>query len=99
MKNGQWQVTNYGVESIVSATTPRYDFAADRLLETTDRHNGTFYDWPVHMAEKDWVDIEAFIEAFQAALAIHAEHIGAVANPTMLETSLLEARRIAREDR
>jgi hypothetical protein len=29
------------------------------------------YNWPVHMAEKTWVDIVAFIEAFTAALAIH----------------------------
>ena len=27
--------------------------------------------WPLQMAEKSWVDIETFIEAFQQALLVH----------------------------
>ena len=61
-KNGQWAVTDYGMETVPPEAP--YEFEASRLLEVTDRPKGKFYDWPVHLAEKTWVDIEAFIEAF-----------------------------------
>jgi hypothetical protein len=44
------------VESIEPA--PTYELWAERLLET---RRGGFYDWPVQMAEKKWVDTEAFM--------------------------------------
>ena len=51
------------MESIEPA--PTYELSAERFLETNMTE---FYDWPVHMAEKNWIDIEAFIEAFAKAL-------------------------------
>jgi hypothetical protein len=27
--------------------------------------------WPLQMAEKSWIDIETFIEAFQQAVVVH----------------------------
>jgi hypothetical protein len=65
-QNHQWLVTDYGVESVRPAT-PYYHFNKERLLETGNR-GGEMYGWPVHLAEKTWVDIEAFIEVFQKAL-------------------------------
>jgi hypothetical protein len=93
-KNHQWAVTDYGVESLKPA--PDYHFTAQRLTEQTDRGNGPVYDWPPHMAEKTWVDTEAFIEAFTNALEIHAGKYDPPLDEAMLRASIAEARREAR---
>ena len=69
-QNHQWAVTDYGVESVKPA--PTYHFSADRLLEEAGAGMGKLYDWPVHMAEKTWVDINAFNDAFTKAIELHA---------------------------
>jgi hypothetical protein len=86
-KNRQWAVTDYGVESLKSA--PYYHFDKGRILETGNR-GGEMYDWPLQMAEKTWVDIEAFIEIFQKAIDLHgyAEKV----DKDMLSRSLEKAR-------
>lgn len=92
--NAQWRVTSFGLET--TAGQPRYEVAKGSLTETTDREDGTFYDWPVHMAEKDWVDLSAFAEAFAHALD---KHVGAYSPPAdndLLERSLWKAERIRR---
>lgn len=91
-KNEQWAVTGYGVESVPPEVD--YHFDASRISELTHKGPSQFY-WPVHMAEKTWVDIEAFIEAFNQAIAIHAGRYSPAIDPTLLATSLSEARRIA----
>jgi hypothetical protein len=91
-ENHQWQVTDYGMESAKPA--PTYHFEGRRLLETQGAGMGEMYDWPVHMAEKTWVDVEAFIEAFTQALKLHSDKIGKV-NDDMLRASLAKARREA----
>jgi hypothetical protein len=89
-KNQQWAVTDYGVESLRSE--PYYHFDKTRLLESTDYGSGeTYYDWPIHMAEKTWVDIEAFIDVFLKAIEIHA----AKADKATLQKSIERARREA----
>ena len=55
-ENNQWRVTASGMESVKPA--PTYELSANRLLEERDG----YYNWPVHMAEKAWLDIETFIE-------------------------------------
>ena len=48
------------------------------------------YDWPEHMAEKTWVIVPAFIEAYVAALkALHPDF-----DKTSLDTAIVEARKI-----
>ncbi len=69
-ENHQWKVTDYGVESVKPA--PTYHFYAERLLEERGAGDGEYYDWPAHMAEKSWVDIRAFNEAFAKAIELHA---------------------------
>lgn len=88
-KNRQWAVTDYGVESLKSA--PYYHFAKSRLLESTDFGSGEMYDWPIHMAEKTWVDFDAFVEVFLKAIEIHAAKVDEV----MLQKSIERARRDA----
>lgn len=68
--NQQWDVTDYGIET--RQGSPIYEIAKSRLTETRDGIRGREYNWPPHMAEKEWVNIEAFIEAFTQALILHA---------------------------
>jgi hypothetical protein len=53
------------------------------------------YDWPIHMAKKFWVDVEAFIEAFSEALRLHRGTYKGEVDPHVLEASISEARREA----
>jgi len=69
-QNHQWAVTDDGIESVEPA--PTYYIAASRLTEMGGAGEHVLYDWPVLMAEKTWVDIAAFIQAFEKALEIHA---------------------------
>jgi hypothetical protein len=95
-ENHQWQVTDYGVESVKPA--PGYHFEARRLLENESAGQGELYDWPVQMAEKNWVDIEAFIEAFVKALDLHAGSCKGKVDQAILRESIAQARRVAREN-
>ena len=47
------------------------------------------------MAKKFWVDVEAFIEAFETALRLHLGKYNGEVDPDVLEESILEARREA----
>ena len=70
-----------------------YEVAAERFLETG---RVEFYDWPVHMAEKNWIDIEAFIEAFTKALSLHAGKLNGTVDRAKLTASIAKARQQAR---
>lgn len=59
----QWAVTEYGIESLDG----HYYIEPERLEERI--HDGTL-DWPQHMAEKSWVDVDDFCTAFMVALAV-----------------------------
>ena len=89
-ENNQWRVTASGMESVKPA--PTYELSANRLLEERDG----YYNWPVHMAEKTWVDIEAFIEAFIKALELHAGKFDGAVDSTKLTASIDKAREEAR---
>lgn len=67
-ENDQWRVTDAVLEltkPFVSSAIPRSD-----LLRVRKASEGDLYEWPLHMAEKSWVDLEAFIEAYLAALKL-----------------------------
>lgn len=98
-RNCQWMVTNHGIEAVAS-DFGLYEIEASRLTETTDRENGTFYEWPVHMEEKGkGLDLNAFIGAFIGGLAIHKGKYEPELDRQLLEKSILEAlrRRAANE--
>lgn len=65
----QWAVTEYGIE----ARDGTYPIKAERLSETREYMGQQLLDWPLHMAEKDWVDIHDFCTAFLVALACYPE--------------------------
>ena len=58
-------MTPYGIE----CNDGKYYFEAKRLGE--ERMGTRLPDWPLHLLEKNWVHIDAFMEAFCMALAIH----------------------------
>ena len=63
-ENDQWLVDGTGIRSKPPA--PTYEIATSRLLE--DNRTKTSYDLPVDMAEKSWVNVDMFTEAYRAAL-------------------------------
>jgi hypothetical protein len=60
--NAQWAVTSFGLEHLGGEGA--YAVEGQRMCEML----GDLYDWPLHMAGKPWVDVEAFLEAFEHAL-------------------------------
>lgn len=59
----QWAVTAYGIERLDGT----YVVEASRLAENPD------YPWPMHMAAKEWVDIDEFTTAWMIALLLHGK--------------------------
>jgi len=97
-ENHQWSVTDYGVESVRPGAPHHYHFEKSRLLEARD-HGDELYNWPIHMAEKSWIDIEAFNEAFVKALDLHAGSYPGTVDKSTLEMSLELSRREAAKRR
>jgi hypothetical protein len=64
-ENAQWMVTAGGIES----TDRSYFIEKSRLGEL--REQTDMPSWPLHMVEKEWVDLDLFIEAFIYALQVH----------------------------
>jgi hypothetical protein len=88
--NHQWAVTRSGIDSVDPEQF--YAIPANELATTTLRGGEPFYEWPLHMAEKPWVDIEAFIDAFEHALDIHRGSYAAKIDRGVLGRSLSKAR-------
>lgn len=63
-KGKQWAVTKYGIEAIDG----RYDIKKSAIKT---RHEKFDWSWPRHMGEKNWVDVDDFIDVLQAAMKIH----------------------------
>lgn len=61
----QWAVTEYGIE----CRDGTYAIDASRLLKK--RIGTNQYDWPLHMAEKVWVDLDDFQRAFAVGCLLH----------------------------
>ena len=88
-KNSQWQVEEDGMGVTEASGQPGFRIDAERLTDTTDRGpDGIFYDWPVQMAEKEWVNYAGFIQAFEKALDIHAGRYEGVADKSRLARSI-----------
>ncbi|MGO6738028.1 hypothetical protein ACC732_26425 [Rhizobium ruizarguesonis] len=88
-RNHQWAVTDYGLESVVPGAPYEYNISAGTLLGTGSAGAGEFYDWPLQMFGKTWVDKDAFVEAFNKALEAH----GKEADKELLQKSIDAARK------
>jgi hypothetical protein len=92
-ENCQWAVTHWGLESVKPGAPYAYNIAAERLLETGAAGGGKFYDWPIQMAEKTWINMGAFSEAFRRALEVHMGKYKGEVDQALLEESFKEAQR------
>jgi len=90
-KNAQWEVTDGGMVSFESDAARSHEIGASRLLDKTGVGSGGFYDLPLQMIQKTWVDPELFFEAYREACEAHAK---ATLDSVLLENSIAEARRI-----
>lgn len=89
----QWKLTEDGLES---AGQPSENFIEmGRVPQLTTRDGVEYYLWPVHMAEKSWVNIEDFLITFVRALEAYEESKGAPINQTTLANSFSKARELA----
>ena len=62
----QWAVTSYGIE----CRDGTYAIESSRLTEVCcDDPVSPF--WPVHMATKEWIDLDDFLTCFLVGLALH----------------------------
>ncbi len=68
-QGSQWAATEYGIE----ARDGKYAFPAGLLSETREVGGEQLPDWPLHMAEKSWVNIDDFCTAFLVALTMFPE--------------------------
>lgn len=84
-QNKQWAVTDAGLHSIEPY---QYEIPAERLLETAN-DSTKLYDWPYHMAEKTWIDMAAFEEAFRKATEVHAGKYKGLVDPALLDESFV----------
>lgn len=67
-QNKDWRVTKQGLSSV----DPSYHIGVDQLADTRALADGTVVSmWPMHMAEKSWVNLKTFVEAFEIALTVH----------------------------
>lgn len=67
-QNKDWRVTHNGL----AARHHQYNIGVSQLKDMRELPDGVIASmWPLHMAEKSWVDLESFLEAFENALQIH----------------------------
>jgi len=80
-------VTGYGIECL----DHRYEISADRLGE---RRPGTeLLDWIVHLAEKEWVRIDDFVDAYRQAVRQHSGRFAPAVSDAEIRHSLAHARK------
>lgn len=98
-QNAQWILDGEVLDSRQGAVTPNmrgetppYEIERKRLFEKTEGAGTAYYDWPVHMANKAWVDIELFLEAFEAAIKSETARSGIAIDEQMLAKSFQYAR-------
>jgi hypothetical protein len=87
-QNEQWLVSENGM--MARKPSPTYEISVSRLTESTG--DMSCYDWPVHMAEKIWVQSEQFIEAYYKALELLAGKYEPAADPVKLDLTVARAR-------
>jgi hypothetical protein len=66
-ENAQWKVTTWGLE----CKTHRYEIEGKRLLALGIGNRSDVYDLVVHVAEKEWVELLLFFEAFDQATSLY----------------------------
>jgi hypothetical protein len=91
--NLQWAVTDWGLQSIRPGAPYNYNIAANRLLERAGSGGGRFYDWPVHVIMKNWVDFESFMDAYLNAIETHKGKYPGEVDRKLMDETVEEARK------
>jgi hypothetical protein len=87
-RNEQWEVTNCGIVSRMSAAPYRYQIDAERFLATDSFGDRQLYVWPVHVARMAWVNPDLFFEGFKVGIDTHQRQY---VDHRLLEESIEEA--------
>ena len=90
-QNNQWMVDESGMKSTPPGAPYEYEIEASALNATGDG----FYVWPLQLAEKTWIDIGQFEEAFRKALVVHAGALKGQLDQAMLDKTFQRARQFA----
>jgi hypothetical protein len=69
---GQWEVTADGMRPVMD---PSYLVDKDTLDDTREDRGRVCSDWLLHIAEKEWVDIDDFTIAWLTACRVHRVNI------------------------
>jgi hypothetical protein len=83
-QNEEWTVTEIGLEHEQTG----YFIARD---EIASRRTDGLWSWPLHMAEKNWCSVPAFMEAFSCAVAAY----GVTADADLAQSFQVARREIA----
>lgn len=95
-QNSQWILKK---NIIVSAEFEvNYPIKIEDLLDITQRGNVDYYDFLLHMAEKNWVDYEEFEDVFLKSIEI-TPCLADKFDQEILDRSCIKAKRIARGKR
>lgn len=81
-KNSEWVVTDDSIEAL--AGDKGYWIEMDEIFRETSRDGIAYYTWPIQLAEKNWVAIPLFFEAFLSALRCRAKQTGLAIDEPML---------------
>jgi hypothetical protein len=84
-QNQQWRVTTEGI-------------ICDQGASFIEAAHLSRLIWPKHMADKWWVYIDEFVEAFEKALELHKGKYAYTIALTESAASIKELRRLAREN-
>lgn len=96
-QNHQWAVHDWGLQSVKPGAPFEYNIDASRLLERRGAGDGKLYDWPLQLAEKTWIDIELFIEAYSNALKLLADKYTGTPDSNLLQETFAAARKRAHQ--
>lgn len=84
--NCQWVYDGEFLETLVPDAA--YLIRGSRIFETTERDGTIYYDWPLHMARKEWPDYTACTAAFLYVVSDQSHIQGIAIDRAMLEASI-----------
>lgn len=94
-RNAQWEVTRSGIVSRMGLAPGRFQIDSELLLASATIGGRQLYDWPLYLAQKRWVQLDLFFEAFRIALDVHVGRFPGAVDHEILEASFIEAIRIS----
>lgn len=91
-RGAQWAVDQ---ETFRALPPERYSIPTRWIGNIDDWGNGPVYEFPVHMAEKSWVDIDDLISVFRAAWYVYGALQPAQLDDAIMERTVQQARKVS----